>query len=476
MKTILSALGVLCALSLPGVLAAAGSGESFEHSDGGWKAEAPATCASISIADGAPAEAVTEGECCLKITSEDGGKWSQLAVQQGLTKEITAADTLSFDVYVPAGVLPPDGWAKLQVRLFGGSGATASFDIHEDLALDINATKGKLYHFEWNYGAAPGFDPGVGWAQIALVKVASGGAMSPLYIDNLKFSRASADPAATSTNNFQLDDNWKLVWQDEFEGAKGAPPAPHWKPGAKWKPDGTWRDATLAPQEAYLDGKGNLVMRTEYKDGKRLAPYLVTSEKGAYSKAESVMFGPGENGIYIEWRANVSRFKARAAWFALWLFSDTPYTGDPAKGSEIDLMEYVPFKNETYSLMGKFNTALHLKDDGSASISPPKPYGHTDFDPEQWHTWGLLWTKEKQVFFLDGKPYWVNQKFVSSDDTHGLRMTIEIANGDPKNGNKNSWGHAVGKFEDNLADALPSYAYVDYVRVYRNEPGADKKN
>jgi len=472
MKNIIALLFIysFSLLSLLGV-----ANESFESSTGGWASTAPASSLIATVADGAPAAAITEGKSCLKLISDTGGTWCQLAVNQELLPSIKGSDALSFDLYVPEGVLPTNGWAKLQVRLFGGQGDIAAFDMTHDVELALNEAEGRTCHVEWQYVANEKFDTNCNWAHIGLVKIASGGTMSPLYIDNVKFKQSEAGATMNSTDGFLLGAEWGLLWNDEFNGAKDSAPAEHWRAGAIWKKDGTWRDATLSRDEAYLDGKGNLVMRTRYEGGKRLAPYLATSEKGTYPKDKSITFGPGENGIFIEWRANVSQFKAYAAWFALWLYSDTPYTGDPAKGSEIDVMEYVPFQNDAYSLMNIFNAAVHIANGGPTSASPPRPYGHTKFDAEQWHTWGLHWTKDRQVFYLDGKPYWVNTKNVSTDDTHGLRMTIEIANGDPEKGNKNSWGHAVGKFEDNPESRLPSYAYIDYVRVYKKHPAQRAK-
>jgi hypothetical protein len=403
LKESIATLVLSCPLCVPAALGA--PRESFEAGSGGWAAHPPATVATAMAANGAPAGAITEGEACLKLSSDSGGKWSQLAVNKRLLPAIRGADTLSLGLHVPAGVLPTDGWAKVQVRPFGGKGDTAAFDLTKGIELALGKVGGKTDHLEWNYAAEGGVDPECLWAHVALVKVASGGTMSPLYIDNVRFRKTQADKAMRSTDAFLLGDEWELVWNDEFNGSKGSPPADHWRAGAKWQKDGTWRDATLSRKEAYHDGKENLVMRTRYHGGKRLAPYLVTSEKGTYTKAQSILFGPGENGTFIEWRANVSQFRAHAAWFALWLFSDHPYTGDPAKGSEIDVMEYVPFGNDVYTPMNKFNTAIHLRDDGTASVSPPKPNGHTVFDENQWHTWGLHWTRDLQVFYLDGKPY-----------------------------------------------------------------------
>ncbi len=441
------------------------SAGSFESSIEDWIPVSPTKIRKVKVADGAPAQAVTEGDSCLELASESGGAWAQLAVQRGWSELIKNSEVLAFDLFIPKSELPKEGWAKITVRLYGGSGTEASFDLSEEITIDL--TDERTYHVDWSYVTYSDFDPDCNWAHIEIVKQASGGKMSAIYIDNVELKKA---PALKGNDDFLSDESWQLMWQDEFEGKKGAAPKAHWVLGAQWKDDGTWRDATLSREEAYLDGTGNLVLRTRYADGKRLTPYLVTSEDGTIPEEKSITFGPGEDGIFIEWRVNVSEFKAHAAWFALWLYSVTPYQGDATKGSEIDVMEYVPFENETHSLMDKFNAAIHIAVDGAGSVGPVTRYGHTEFDSSQWHTWGLYWTRDLQVFYLDGKPYWENTLHVSPTEDHGLRMTIEIANGDPENGDRNLWGQPVGKFEDNPASRLPAFVYVDYVRVYKKMP------
>ena len=433
--------------------------ESFENGTGGWTAGNNVSIKQVTVADGAPAAAITEGKYCLEINSKGGKKWEQLIVNKNLSQQIKDSNTLTMDIYLPGSSLPKSGWAVMTVRMFGAKGGENPFDITKKITLKLNKKAGTKYSVEWRYGAVQGFKQDLSWAQIALVKVASGGTMSPIYLDNVQLNNVAEKTIGDLTKD------WKLIWQDEFTGKYGDAPAKHWKPGALWNRNGKWRDATLAPEEAFLDGKGNLLMQTRYVDGKRLAPYLVTSETGSYSKEESMTFGPGEKGLYIEWRVNVSEFKAYAAWFALWLFADKPYTGDAAKGSEIDVMEYIPFKCDAYSLMNKFNAAIHISQDSSKSIKPPVPYGFTKFDQTKWHTWGLEWYKDRQIFYLDGKKYWDNRVNVSANNTHGLRMTIEIANGSGAS-KKNSWGHAVGKFEDNPKERFPAKVYIDYVRIY----------
>ena len=55
---------------------------------------------------------------------------------------------------------------------------------------------------------------------------------------------------------------WKLAWSDEFNGTK--------VDESKWEILGDWkrRDGFWVKEDSYLDGKGNLVLRTK-KEGDR---------------------------------------------------------------------------------------------------------------------------------------------------------------------------------------------------------------
>jgi hypothetical protein len=150
MKNIIALLFIypLSLLSLSGA-----AHESFESSTEGWASTAPASSLIATVADGAPAAVITDGKSCLKLISNTDGTWCQLAVNQGLLPSIKGSDALSFDIHVPADVLPTNGWAKLQVRLFGGQGDTASFDITHGIELVLNEAEGRTYHVEWQYAA-----------------------------------------------------------------------------------------------------------------------------------------------------------------------------------------------------------------------------------------------------------------------------------------------------------------------------------
>jgi hypothetical protein len=296
------------------------------------------------------------------------------------------------------------------------------------------------------------------------------------YSDEL----AAVEPG-TSQGTGLPPGTWELSWSDEFEAPANTPASSHWMTYPAWaegpRPgDHYWRDAVNSPSECYHDGDGNLVLRTRYVDGERRACYLTTGGNG-YDVSQWTTFGPGTQGTYIEFRANISRMRAFASWFAMWLMSpNDTYDGEPSTGSEIDVMEYIPFTGPQYSLENLFHSAVWWEQ--PEGISEPPPGGPVDawhqldatwfgadLTEDGYHTWGVEWYGDLQRFYFDGTPYWTNQVGVSGADNHTIRLSIEIQNGNPYN----LWGHPVGAFEDNDSARLPSYARVDYVRVYTKQ-------
>ena len=69
---------------------------------------------------------------------------------------------------------------------------------------------------------------------------------------------------------------------------------------------------------------------------------------------------------------------------------------------------------------------------------------------EGFHDYGLLWTTDEYVFYVDGKEVWRSKAGGVSQVPEYLKLTEEIG----------SWGGDIQKAE------LPDYFEVDYVRVY----------
>ena len=203
-------------------------------------------------------------------------------------------------------------------------------------------------------------------------------------------------------------------------------------------------------------------------------------------------FGPGSGQLKIEYRVNLSRVQAEGGWFAAWLNTlsseGNPYDNDVTTGTEIDVVEYVPFEgayaysNNGIDTRNSFHPAVHTVDDGGGGIISPDTKGNGFYDASKkgidlrsgYHTFGLEWNAECQVFSVDGQPVWTNREGVSSAEVHRLMLTMEMSNaGDT---GYNNWGFASGRYTDNLQDN-PAEALVDWVRVDRKStPDADLCN
>jgi beta-glucanase (GH16 family) len=222
---------------------------------------------------------------------------------------------------------------------------------------------------------------------------------------------------------------WKLVWQDEFEGKV--------LDETKWNRLGDWkrRDGYWVKDDAYLSGKGTLLLRTR-KDGQRYTCGAVNS-KGKFEHAF---------GYYVA-RCKLPRQPGH--WPAFWLMAAGVHTvgNEGRDGTEIDIVE-VPWRD------GRLTSNLHWDGYGKAH----KHAGHDFSRPgimKGWHTFALLWSPKEYVFYVDGQESWRTSAGGVSQVPEYIKLTEEIGD----------WGGDIKKA------TLPDYFEVDYVRVYEAKAG-----
>lgn len=226
-----------------------------------------------------------------------------------------------------------------------------------------------------------------------------------------------------------LPEGYKLVWRDEFGGAT--------LDAKKWKVRGegtTRRLGVVSGKTISLDGKGHCVIRVlKEPDGR----YLI-GQIGTHG-----IFEPTYG--YFECRAKMNR--SLGPHVAFWLQSPTlGKTGDPAvDGAEVDIFEY------HRKAPGTVHHCLHWDGYGENH----KMHGHKVPMPEidnGFHTFGLLWTPDEYVFFVNSKETWRANKAVSRRSLF-IVLSAELSGwgGDP----------AQGKFPDEVI--------YDYVRVYQKK-------
>ena len=216
----------------------------------------------------------------------------------------------------------------------------------------------------------------------------------------------------------------KLVWHDEFDGNK--------IDETKWEVlgDSRRREHWWLKEDSYLDGKGSLVLRTK-KAGERYSSGAVRTK------------GKFEHGFgYYECRCKLPGEEGH--WAAFWLMCNGVGSeiDQGIDGTEIDMMEW-PWRD------GRIQHTLHWDGYGRAH----KSKGHvskTDGLSKGYHTFGLLWTPDEYVFYVDGRETWrTSEGGVSKVDEY-IKLSEEIG----------EWGGDITKAN------LPDHFVVDYVRVY----------
>ncbi len=218
---------------------------------------------------------------------------------------------------------------------------------------------------------------------------------------------------------------WKLIWSDEFNAA-----SLDWN---TWEcPEGPRRDGYWVKEDSYVNGDGMLVLRTR-KDGERFTSGAIRT-RGKFEHA----FG--------YWEARCRFHTQVGHWPAFWLYTqDVGKVGDGGRdGTEIDIME-----KAWAAGADTINVALHWDGYGaehkSAGMALYAPGVSSGF-----HTFGLYWTPEEYVFYIDGIERWRTSEGGVCQVPVYVKLTEEIGD----------WAGDIKKA------SLPDYFYVDYVRVY----------
>lgn len=226
---------------------------------------------------------------------------------------------------------------------------------------------------------------------------------------------------------------WELAWSDEFNGTE--------IDQSKWDVMGDWkrRDGFWVKEDSYVDGEGHLILRTK-KDGDRYTCGAIRT-RGKFEHR------------YGYWVCRCKLPTQPGHWPAFWMHCDTVgKIGNGGRdGTEIDIMEK-PWRED--------RTTQNLHWDGYG-----KEHQHvgTQFMvpgmSEGFHTFGLHWTPDEYVFYVDGKETWRASGGGVSQVPEYAKLTEEIG----------EWGGDIAQAK------LPDQFVVDYVRVYDTvgEPSAE---
>ena len=238
------------------------------------------------------------------------------------------------------------------------------------------------------------------------------------------------------------DLEWRLVWEDEFEG-----PADQLPNASDWGFDiGTdWGNAQLEfdtdrASNASLDGQGNLriVARREAFGGREYTSARMTTE----GKRE---FREGK------FEARIKLPTGQGIWPAFWMLgADLPAVGWPQSG-EIDVMEY---RGQEPSVV---HGSLHGPGYSGGQALTRRytlPTGRFDDD---FHVFTVTWTANEIRWYVDGELYHeIKPEFAQGPWVFNkpFYLILNVAVG----------GGFVGA--PNASTTFPQTMLVDWVRVY----------
>jgi beta-glucanase (GH16 family) len=239
-----------------------------------------------------------------------------------------------------------------------------------------------------------------------------------------------------------IDDQWDLVWADEFNYEGLADPN-------KWDYEsGLIRNrekqyyTKARPENARVEN-GTLIIESRKEE----------YEKGQYTSASLHTWRKAE-WLYgrIEVRAKLPT--GRGMWPAIWMLgTNRDKVGWPACG-EIDIMENVGFDPNTICANIHTKAYNHVKGTNKGSkITCEKP-------SEQYHVYAIEWYEDRMDFLLDDEKYFTFTNEGTGNDVwpydkpHYLILNAAIGG---------SWGGQKG-----IDDAIfPQKYCIDYVRVFK---------
>lgn len=236
---------------------------------------------------------------------------------------------------------------------------------------------------------------------------------------------------------------WKLVWRDEFDGTK-------WTAQAVPR-----KDAQNTPDAATV------------RDG--IMTITTWTDAGKHSTGFLRSIGKFET-TYGYFEARIRFHTTPGQWGAFWLTSPSlgKPLGDVAKaGAEIDVIEHrsVYGGDKAADASNLHAMALHWDGYGEHHQSkghPGHPAPGTPSLQGNWHTYAVLWTPKKYVFYLDGQEQWTTDQAVSQRPEF-LLLTCEVQ--------EHGWAGDVPEGGFGRREESKTKMEVDWVRVWQKSLG-----
>jgi beta-glucanase (GH16 family) len=318
-----------------------------------------------------------------------------------------------------------------------------------------------------------------GIASVTLRVQGTAAGAQPLYIEDLAFALAGPPPG-----------DWKLTLNENFDGATLNTNV--------WTPGYTFADVINNEMQGYvpeniLVSNGICTIKVELRDCVNTDR---TGRKGGAQKFASGAFTSFDRFTqtygYFEARVKMTQAPGPGTWPAFWMLPDRGrdypekigdrtirrayLTKEYGRGIEIDIFEFMPWWKTregrffvhvgciwSYGKVTEKDPAPHgygayaLENDGWGPRELTYPNADTEF-----HTYGLYWSPERLIFYLDSKPVFrVRDAQHVPDVPHYFLFNVALSG--------NGWGKSPDKQHptyQQIVDGMPNRMEIDYFRAY----------
>lgn len=229
--------------------------------------------------------------------------------------------------------------------------------------------------------------------------------------------------------NAQVTDTLIMIWNDEFNGV--TLDNTKWDHCPNWFRQGKsyWHD-----DNAWVDGQGNLKLKVSESNGTVYAGAVRTHNR--YNQK----YG------YFEVRCKVPQIKG--GWAAFWMMPYGNKVGSQGNdGTELDIFESINGWN------GKIQHALHWDGYGAEHQKASKSMTDWGLYDGNYHKFGMMWTPEEYIFYIDDIETWRTSAGGVSDVEQYMKLTMEVSN--------QTW---PGNWNEQTTKPI-TWA-IDYVRTY----------
>ena len=258
-------------------------------------------------------------------------------------------------------------------------------------------------------------------------------------------------PKKATDNEIDMS-KFVMTWNDEFDGDS--------VDSSKWidpwwitmRKGGYWNKEMVSVHD------GNLDITTKY-----LSDGIDGSPAGYYTGVVETRNTFEQCYGYFECRCILPA--STGMWSAFWMMNEGVYNvdGSGEDGTEVDIFESMSYKDHWWKAGDAVVSGIHYDGYGEGHSHDSIGYYFANDPYESYNTYGLEWTPDEYIFYINGKETGRLSTGGVSDNPEYLILSCEVAG---ENGIANADRHGTGKI--NLpADGTEVHFLVDYVRVYQ---------